>query len=181
MMNHTEPSSYGSAGRLNGRASTGARGAAARPSTGASRAAARPSTGARRAAARRLRPSVPARVIRRALATALALAALVAFSALAAHSRPAPKVAVVMDASVAHDPALRAEAEAWLGRSAPAGAARIAARVPAGATQQLSVTSTLATRGYDTIVAIGLDSRVALDPVIRRYPDLRVVRWPAAN
>jgi anti-sigma factor RsiW len=157
-MNHTETSSYRPAGRLNGRAPTGAS----------------------RAAPRRLRPSVAARVVPRALATALALAALVAFSALAAHSRPAPKVAVVMDASVAHDPALRAEAETWLRRSAPAGAARIAARVPAGATQQLSVTSTLATRGYDTIVAIGLDSRVALDPVVRRYRDLRVVRWPGA-
>ena len=86
-----------------------------------------------------------------------------------------------MDASVANDPALRAKAETWLRRSAPPGAARIAARVPAGGTQQLSVTSALATRGYDTIVAIGLDSRVALAPVVRRYPDLRVVRWPGAN
>jgi hypothetical protein len=137
-------------------------------------------TGANRPAPRRTR-GVAARVVPRALAPALAVAGLVAFSALAAHTHPAQKVAVVMDASVANDPALRADAEAWLRRSAPPGAARIAARVPAGPTQQLSVTSTLAIRGYDTIVAIGLDSRVALDPVVRRYPDLRVVRWPGAS
>jgi hypothetical protein len=174
MMRGTEPNSYRPTGRLNGRAPTGMD----------------------RAVPRRTRAG-GALVVPRALAAALALAGLVAFSALAAHGRPAPKVvafsalaahshpapkvAVVMDASVANDPALRAEAEAWLRRSAPPGAARIAARVPAGATQQLSVTSTLATRGYDTIVAVGLDSHVALEPVVRRYPDLRVVRWPGAH
>src|SRR3954470_6973411 len=159
MMEHVETSSYEAARRVNGRARAG-------PS---------------RAGSRRARPSVAARLVPRAFATALALAGLVAFSALAAHGRPAPKVAVVMDASVAQDPALRAQAEAWLRRSAPAGAARIAARVPAGATQQLSVTATLATRGYDTIVAIGLDSRVALDPVVHRHPDVRVVAWPGGK
>jgi len=155
-MSRTEATAYGLRGRLNGRASNGAS----------------------RAASRRMRPGVAARVVPRALATVLVVAGL---AGLAGHRRPEPNVALVMDASVANDPALRAEAETWLRGAAPPGAARIAARVPAGATQQLSVTSTLATRGYDTIVAIGLDSRVALDPVVRRYPDLRVVRWPGVN
>src|SRR3954468_19323040 len=123
----------------------------------------------------------PARFVRRVLATALVLAALVALTALATQKPAAGQVAVVMDASVAHDPTLRAQAQAWLRRSAPAGAARIAARVPSGATQQLSVTSTLATRGYDTIVAIGLDRRVALDPVVHRHPDVRVAAWPGGK
>src|SRR3954468_18779910 len=134
----------------------------------------------------------PARFVRRVLATALVLAALVALTALATQKPAAGQVAVVMDASVAHDPTLRAQAQAWLRRSAPAGGARVAARVPAGAPrtaarvpsgapQQLSVTSTLATRGYDTIVAIGLDRRVALDPVVHRHPDVRVAAWPGGK
>jgi hypothetical protein len=134
-----------------------------------------------RRAATRGRVANQAAIIRRIVAAALALAALVTLNALAATpSRPTARVAVVMDSSVAHDPARRAAAEAWLRRSGPAGAAAIAPRVPTGATQQLSVTSALATRGYDTVVAIGLDRRVAIDPVVRRHADVRVVRWPGA-
>src|SRR4051794_1629301 len=157
MMDRTNSTSYGLGGRLGARAPSGAS----------------------RAAPGHMRAGVAA--VPRALAAVLAIAGLVAFAAVAAPAHPAPQDAVVMDASVANDPALPAHAEARLRGSAPSGAARIAARVPAGATQQLSVTSTLATRGYHTIVAIGLDARVAVDPVVRRYPDLRVVRWPAAN
>src|SRR4051794_7066651 len=65
---------------------------------------------------------LPARFVRRVLATALALAALVALTALATQKPAAGQVAVVMDASVAHDPTLRAQVQAWLRRSAPAGA-----------------------------------------------------------
>src|SRR3954465_323066 len=110
MMSRAETTSHGPRSRLNGRASTGAS----------------------RAAPRGMGAGVAARVVPRALATALAVAGLVALSAPAAPTPPAPQAAVVMDASVANDPALRAEAEAWLRRSAPPGAARIAARVPAG-------------------------------------------------
>jgi hypothetical protein len=116
---------------------------------------------------------VPRVAIRIAL-TAVALAALVALSALASSNDPgAERVAVVMDSSVAHDPARRAAADEWLRTH---GAASVAPRIAAGPTQQLSVTSTLAVRGYDVIVAVGLDRRVAIDPVVQRYPALRVVR-----
>jgi hypothetical protein len=125
--------------------------------------------------------ATPATLAGRVMAIAAVLAALVALNALAATaSRPSDRVAVVMDSSVAHDPARRAAAEAWLRRSGPVGADRIAPRVPTGPTQELSVTSALATRGYDTIVAIGVDRRVAIDPVVQRHADVRVISWPSA-
>jgi hypothetical protein len=130
--------------------------------------------------ARRTRTAAPIAIVRRILLVAVALAALATLNALAAPSHDAGRIAVVMDSSVAHDPARLAAAEAWLRRSGPAGAAAVAARVPAGPTQQLSVTSALAVRGYDTIVAIGLDPRIAIEPVVRRHADVRVVRWPGA-
>jgi hypothetical protein len=115
-----------------------------------------------------------ARIAGRIGLTAVALAALIALSALASHDDSrAQRVAVVMDASVAQDPARRAAADEWL-RSH--GAAGVAPRIANGPTQQLSVTSTLAVRGYDVIVAVGLDGPVAIDPVVQRYPALRVVR-----
>jgi hypothetical protein len=103
---------------------------------------------------------------------AVALAALVSLSALASSGTQAERVAVVMDRSVTQDPARRAAAAEWLRAQ---GAADIAPRITNSPTQQLSVTSALATRGYDVIVAVGLDKRVAIDPVVDRHPDLRVV------
>jgi hypothetical protein len=103
---------------------------------------------------------------------AVALAALVSLSALASSGTRAERFAVVMDRSVAQDPARRAAAAEWLKAQ---GAANIAPRITNSPTQQLSVTSALATRGYDVIVAVGLDKPVAIDPVVDRHPDLRVV------
>jgi hypothetical protein len=103
---------------------------------------------------------------------AIALAALVSLSALASSGSREERVAVVMDRSVAHDPARRAAAADWLQAE---GAADIAPRITNSPTQQLAVTSALAVRGYDVVVAVGLDRRVAIDPVVHRYPDLRVV------
>jgi len=111
------------------------------------------------------------RIAVRIAVTAVGLAALVSLSALAASGTRAERVAVVMDRSVAQDPARRAAGE-WL-RAHGAGA--VAPRVANGPTQQLAVTSTLAVRGYDAILAVGLDQSVAIDPVTRHYPDLRVV------
>jgi hypothetical protein len=122
---------------------------------------------------RRRRGSPWTRIATRTALIAAALAALVTLSALASHDSGAQRVAVVMDASVAHDPARRAAADQWL-RSH--GAAGVAPRVALGPTQQLSVTSALAVRGYDVIVAVGLDGPVAIDPVVQRYPELRVLR-----
>jgi hypothetical protein len=103
---------------------------------------------------------------------AVALAALVSLSALASSGSQGERVAVVMDRSVAQDPARRAAAADWLQAN---GAANIAPRITNSPTQQLAVTSALAVRGYDVVVAVGVDRRVAIDPVVRRYPDLRVV------
>jgi basic membrane lipoprotein Med (substrate-binding protein (PBP1-ABC) superfamily) len=103
---------------------------------------------------------------------AVALAALVSLSALASSGSQAERVAVVMDRSVAQDPARRAAATEWLQAQ---GAADIAPRIANSPTQQLAVTSALATRGYDVIVAVGLDKSVAIDPVVAHHPDLRVV------
>jgi hypothetical protein len=112
------------------------------------------------------------RIAGRIAVTAIAVAALVSLSALASSGSPAKRVAVVMDRSVAQDPARRAAAAEWLQAQ---GAANIVPRITNGPNQQLAVTSALAIRGYDAIVAVGLDERVAIDPVVRRYPDLRVV------
>lgn len=103
---------------------------------------------------------------------AVGLAGLVSLSALASSGGRGERVAVVIDRSVAQDPARRAAAAEWLRAQ---GAADIAPRITNGPTQQLSATAALAVRGYDAIVAVGLDQRVAIDPVVRRYPDLRVV------
>ena len=103
---------------------------------------------------------------------AVSLAALVSLSALASPGSQGKRVAVVMDRSVAQDPARRAAADEWLRAK---GAADIAPRIANGPTQQLAVTSALATRGYDVIVAVGLDKPIAIDPVVDRHPDLRVV------
>jgi basic membrane lipoprotein Med (substrate-binding protein (PBP1-ABC) superfamily) len=113
------------------------------------------------------------RIAARTAVAAVALAALVSLSALASSgSTDAKRTAVVMDRAVAQDPARRAAAAEWLQSQ---GAANIAPRITNSPTQELAVTSALAVRGYDVIVAVGLDQRVAIDPVVRRYPDLRVV------
>ena len=46
------------------------------------------------------------------------------------------------------------------------------ARTP---TEQLAVTHLFAAKGYDTVVGIGLDERVAVDPVAERFPGTRFV------
>jgi hypothetical protein len=112
------------------------------------------------------------RIAIRIAVAAVALASLVCLSALASSSSREERVAVVMDRSVAQDPARRAAAAEWLQAQ---GAANIAPRITNSPTQQLAVTSALAVRGYDVIVAVGLDRRVAIDPVVRHHPDLRVV------
>ena len=122
---------------------------------------------------RRRRGSPWTRIATRTALMAAALAALVSLSALASHGSRAQRVAVVMDASGRTRPCPPGGRRPWL-RSH--GAAGVAPRITEGPTQQLAVTSALAVRGYDVIVAVGLDGPVAIDPVVRRYPELRVVR-----
>jgi hypothetical protein len=45
-------------------------------------------------------------------------------------------------------------------------------RITRTPTEQLSVTSYFAARGYD-VVGVGLDRGIAVDPVAERYPDTR--------
>jgi basic membrane lipoprotein Med (substrate-binding protein (PBP1-ABC) superfamily) len=88
-----------------------------------------------------------------------------------ASAAPERRVAVVVDASAASDPAVLAEAEAAV--EAAGSAAQL--RVPRTATEQLSVTHYFAARGYRLVVGVGLDRDVAVAPVARKYPRTRFV------
>jgi hypothetical protein len=52
-------------------------------------------------------------------------------------------------------------------------------RVPRSAAEELAVTHLLAARGERTVIGVGLDRRVAVAPVARRYPGMRFVEVPA--
>jgi len=52
-------------------------------------------------------------------------------------------------------------------------------RVPHSAAEELAVTHLLAARGARTVIGVGLDRRVAVAPVARRYPGTRFVAAPA--
>jgi hypothetical protein len=52
-------------------------------------------------------------------------------------------------------------------------------RVPRSAAEELAVTHLLAARGERTVIGVGLDRRVAVAPVARRYPGTRFVAVPA--
>jgi basic membrane lipoprotein Med (substrate-binding protein (PBP1-ABC) superfamily) len=103
------------------------------------------------------------------------IAALLAVTATgcvqAAAAAPERQVVVVVDAAAGRDPAVLAEARAAV-RQAGDGAQL---RVPRTSTEQLSVTHYFAAQGYDVVVGIGLDRRVAVAPVEDRYPDTRFV------
>ena len=96
----------------------------------------------------------------RLLITLLVAAALAGIATAAGAESGTGRVVVVADASVPHATAVAAK------RAAGPGAEL---RVPRTATEQLSVTHWFAARGYD-IVGIGLSRRVAVDPVVARYP-----------
>jgi hypothetical protein len=52
-------------------------------------------------------------------------------------------------------------------------------RVPQTVAEQLAVTHLLAARGERTVIGVGLDRRVAVAPVAKRYPGTRFVAVPA--
>jgi hypothetical protein len=95
---------------------------------------------------------------------ALAGAALTAAGVAAGdtHRSRGAKVLVVIDALARPDVDPRAAAGAEL-------------RITHGPTEQLSVTHLFAAKHYAVIVGIGLDRRVAVDPVAARYPQTRFV------
>lgn len=91
--------------------------------------------------------------------------ALVGVSQVAS-AAPERRVAVVVDTTAGENPAVLAEAQAAVARSHGAAELRVT-RTP---TEQLSVTHYFAVRGYDLVVGVGLDDRVAVTPVARKFP-----------
>jgi basic membrane lipoprotein Med (substrate-binding protein (PBP1-ABC) superfamily) len=107
----------------------------------------------------------------RSLAIAGLLALALAGVSQVASAAPERRVVVIVDAAAAKDPAVLAEARAAVARSG--GEATL--RVPNTATEQLSVTHLFAARGYDLVVGVGLDDRVAVDPVAEKFPHTQFV------
>ena len=114
---------------------------------------------------------------RRLALPALVLAALAASGVVreaAGEPVRAPRVVVVADVSAGPDPALVAAAARASARAEREGA-EAEFRVTRTPTEQLAVTHYFAARGYDAIVGVGLDRRIAVDPVAARYPATRFV------
>jgi basic membrane lipoprotein Med (substrate-binding protein (PBP1-ABC) superfamily) len=88
-----------------------------------------------------------------------------------ASAAPDRQVVVVVDATAGQDPAVLAEARAAV--EAAGDGAQL--RVPRTPTEQLSVTHLFAAKRYDLVVGVGLDRRVAVTPVARRFPETKFV------
>jgi basic membrane lipoprotein Med (substrate-binding protein (PBP1-ABC) superfamily) len=105
----------------------------------------------------------------------LILAGLVALAVVSgvqgASAAPQRRVVVVVDAAVAQQPAVLAEARAAVARAGDGAQLR----VPRTPTEQLSVTHYFAAQGYTLVIGVGLDRRVAVTPVAAKYPDTRFV------
>ena len=106
------------------------------------------------------------------LLTAGLLAIVVFAIAQAAPAAPTERqVAVVVDAAAGNDPAVLDEARAAVARAG----SEAQLRVPRTSTEQLSVTHYFAAQGYDLVVGVGLDHRVAVTPVAEKYPETTFV------
>jgi basic membrane lipoprotein Med (substrate-binding protein (PBP1-ABC) superfamily) len=103
--------------------------------------------------------------LRRTLALLLVAASAAAWAAQPS-AGDSPRVAVVVNAGD-HAAVARAEAVAR--------GADVALRVPRTPTEQLQVTHLLAVAGYDAVVGVGLDRRIAVAPVARRFPAVRFI------
>jgi basic membrane lipoprotein Med (substrate-binding protein (PBP1-ABC) superfamily) len=106
------------------------------------------------------------------LAALVLVAAGFVFEAASRPHDPA-RVVVVVDTSRGADPALVDRAAAAV-RAADRAGLDGQLRVTRTPTEQLSVTHYFAAQGYDLVVGVGLDREIAVDPVVRRYPELRV-------
>jgi basic membrane lipoprotein Med (substrate-binding protein (PBP1-ABC) superfamily) len=84
----------------------------------------------------------------------------------AAPAAPEQRVVVVVDAAAGRDQAVLDEARAAVARAG----SEAQLRVPRTATEQLSVTHYFAAKGYDLVVGVGLDRRVAVAPVAAKFP-----------
>ena len=80
-----------------------------------------------------------------------------------------PQVGVLVAGQAAESPAVVARAKA------AAAATNADIRIAHTTADQLGVTHLLAARGYETIVTVGVDRRIAITPVAKRYPGTRFV------
>jgi basic membrane lipoprotein Med (substrate-binding protein (PBP1-ABC) superfamily) len=79
------------------------------------------------------------------------------------------RVAYVVAGTAAEQPAIVERARETAARTG----AQL--RVPRTTADQLGVTHVLAASGYDTVITIGVDRRIAIDPVAARYPETRFI------
>ena len=80
-----------------------------------------------------------------------------------------PKVAIVVAGQAAEQPATVADAR----QIAEDRGAQL--RVTHTTADELGVTHLLAASGYDEVITVGVDRRIAIDPVSRRFPETRFV------
>jgi basic membrane lipoprotein Med (substrate-binding protein (PBP1-ABC) superfamily) len=113
--------------------------------------------------------------IRQFAVVALAVFAVAAGLAHTAETDQRPKVAIVVAGQAAEQPALVEHARTV---AATTGAQL---RVPRTTADQLGVTHVLAASGYDEVIAVGVDRRVAIAPVAARYPETRFVETSAST
>ncbi len=102
----------------------------------------------------------------RLIAAVLATLALGGATTQADVGQPREKVAVVLAGSAAR-PNLVAALKG------------VPVRVPRSAAEELAVTHLLAAQGVRRVIGVGLDRRVAVEPVARRYPGTRFESVPA--
>jgi basic membrane lipoprotein Med (substrate-binding protein (PBP1-ABC) superfamily) len=86
-----------------------------------------------------------------------------------------PQVAIVVAGQAADQPAVVERAR----KLAEDQGAQL--RVPRTTADQLGVTHLLAAAGYDTVITVGVDRRVAIAPVAARYPETRFVESSAST
>jgi hypothetical protein len=103
----------------------------------------------------------------------LAVVALALFAGSAAATGRAqddhPRVALVIAGDAAEQPRIVADAKTAAARSGAD------VRVAHRSADQLGITHLLAARGYDAVVTLGVDRRIAIAPVAERYPQTRFV------
>ena len=108
--------------------------------------------------------------IRQFLTIVVAVFAISGAAALSAKGEQStPKVAVVVAGQAAEQPSVVARARDI---AADRGAQL---RVTHTTADELGVTHRLAAASYDEVLTIGVDRRIAIDPVTARFPDTRFV------
>jgi basic membrane lipoprotein Med (substrate-binding protein (PBP1-ABC) superfamily) len=111
--------------------------------------------------------------IRQFLMIVVAVFAISGAAALTAEGDQ-PKVAVVVAGQAAEQPSVVARARDI---AADRGAQL---RVTHTTADELGVTHLLAASGYDQVITVGVDRRVAITPVAARYPETRFVELSAS-